>query len=95
MASLIDRTFDRWAAQNALGRGHNARRFALLMLGAIACVGLGIYLSTTPGVQASLGRGGAAALALAPLLASLVLFVLSACALLMSALNLMRTGKLG
>lgn len=95
MSSLLDRTFDRWATQNALGRGHNARRFLLLMLAAGACVAAGVFLSTSDAVRSSLGQGGAAALALAPLLASLLLFVLAACAMLMSALNLMRTGKLG
>lgn len=95
MASLLDRTFDRWADENRLGRGRNAARFALLMIGSGVCVIAGVWLSTSPVIAGSIGTSGAAAAALVPLVTALGMLILAACALIMSLMNMLRTGKLG
>lgn len=95
MPGFFNRTLDRWADDNVAGRGKNAIRFVVFMLGAGACIVLGVLVSQSPSVKAAIGERLTALLALVVILPSLALLAMGMMCILMSLLNASRTGKLG
>lgn len=95
MASAFDRLLGKWADENVAGRGRNALRFLGFVALSGVCVAGGVWISQSAGLARSVGEGVARAFAIVLLFGTLIPLGLALVCLMMSLMNVIRTGKLG